>query len=458
MLTSTFSKQPLSNDLSYLLKTLQVEVITESSEHEKAHELLKLHHYLGDFTPVGERLYYSIRDEHGNWLAVMAFTSAARRLRHRDAWIGWTDEQRRRRLRLVANNARFLLLPDRTVPNLGSAVLKRVCARLSEDWQAHYGHPILALETFVDPSLFSGTVYTAAGWEELGLTQGNARKGRDYYQPNDSPKRLFVKALQRGACRSLQAEQLKPALAHVDEAAPKRCTYNSSDLESLKGRFERAVPEYHKQRCTYPVYALLCIMAMAHLAGAPRGQKDLEVFAATLSQAQRRALGIRRKPNSKYYPSPDQSTFSRMMSQVDIDVTEAVLLEWQIALRGKPPEDELICMDGKIPKHSGGKNVVTAVTSPSMHYLGSEIVEDKTNEIPAARKLFKQLDLDGKLVSLDALHTQRQTARELILEHGGDYIFTVKANQPTLLNYIEGRLPDPSAFFLSLKSLLDTPN
>lgn len=447
MTTSISLEQPLSNDLSYLLKTLQIEVITESSDHEEAQLLLKEHHYLGELTPVGERLYYSIRDGHGNWLAVMAFTSAARRLRHRDAWINWTDEQRRRRLRLVANNARFLLLPDRTVPNLGSAILKRVCSRLSEDWQEHYGHPILALETFVDPSRFSGTVYTAAGWEELGLTQGNSRKGRDYYEANDSPKRLFVKALQRGSRRSLQAEQLKPALAYVDEEAPKRCTYNSPELESLKERFKRAVPEYHQQRCTYPVYALLCIMAMAHLAGAPRGQKDLEVFAASLSQKQRRALGIRRKPNSKYYPSPDQSTFSRMMSKVDISATEAVLMEWQTALRGKPPEDELICLDGKIPKHSGGKNVLTAVTSPSMHYLGSEIVEDKTNEIPAARKLFKRLDLDGKLVSLDALHTQRQTARELMLEHGGDYFFTVKANQPNMLEYIEGRLPDPSAFF-----------
>ena len=65
------------------------------------------------------------------------------------------------------------------------------------------------------------------------------------------------------------------------------------------------------------------------------------------------------------YSSPDQSTFSRMMSSVDIDKVEAVLIEWQSAVRGAPAEDELVVIDGKIPKHSGGKNVVTAITSPS---------------------------------------------------------------------------------------------
>jgi hypothetical protein len=454
----TFTEKPLSNDLSYLLKTLRIEVLTDPEGLSEAMDLLRTHHYLGEFTPVGERLFYSIRDADGRWLGVMAFTSASRRLRHRDAWIGWSDEQRRRRLGLIANNARFLLLPGRTVPNLGSAVLKRVCSRLSDDWQAQYGHPILALETFVDPTLFSGTVYTAAGWEELGQTQGHGRKGRDYYQMHDRPKRLFVRTLRRDARRSLQAETLKPSLRHIDEQAPARCRQNSAELRSLKERFKAQVPEYHKQDCTYPVHALLSIIAAAHLAGAPRGQKDLAVFAASLSQPQRRALGIRRKAGTKYYPSPGQSTFSRMMSQVDIDAVETVLIQWQRQLRGEAPEDEAVCLDGKIPKHSGGKNVLTAVTCPSQHYLGCAVVKDKSNEIPAARELFGKLDLDGKLVSLDALHTQQQTACELAIEHGADYGLTAKGNQPGLQKYIESRLPEPGAPFLSPNSHPGTPS
>lgn len=451
MLNPNKPSKPLSNDLSYLLKTLQFSVLSSESDIAHANELLEQHHYLGSLRAVGERLYYSIGDENSDWLAVMVFVSAARRLRHRDAWIGWTDEQRRRRLPLVVNNARFLLLPERTVPNLGSAVLKRVNARLSADWQERYGHPVLVLETFVDPSRFNGTVYTAAGWEELGLTQGNSRKSRDYYEPNGQPKRLFVKALERAACESLQAQRLPPELAWVEAKSQPRCTQSAEELASLKDRFKAKVPEYHKQACTYPVYALLSIMAAAHLAGAPRGQKDLAVFAKSLSQSQRAALGIRRRASSKYYSSPDQSTFSRMMSSVDIDKVEAVLIEWQSAVRGAPAEDELVVIDGKIPKHSGGKNVVTAITSPSQHYLGLEIVEDKTNEITAARELFKKLDLDGKCVSLDALHTQQQTATELILEHGADYFFTVKGNQPNLSAQIKKRIsePDKDSPFLS---------
>ena len=396
-------------------------------------------------------MYYSISDENGDRLGVMVFVSAARRLRHRDAWIGWTDEQRRRRLQLVVNNARFLLLPERTVPNLGSAVLKRINARLSADWQERYGHPVLVVETFVDPSLFNGTVYTAAGWQELGLTQGNSRKSRDYYEPNGQPKRLFVKALQRTACEWLQAQTLPPELAPVEEKSRPRCTQSAEELASLKDLFKAKVPEYHKQACTYPAYALLSIMAAAHLAGAPRGQKDLAVFAKSLSQSQRAALGIRRKAGSKYYSSPDQSTFSRMMSSVDIDKVEAVMIEWQTVVRGAPAEDELVVIDGKIPKHSGGKNVVTAITSPSQHYLGLQIVEDKTNEITAARELFNKLDLDGKCVSLDALHTQKQTAAELVLEHGADYFFTVKGNRPNLSAQIKNRVsePDKGSPFLS---------
>ena len=277
MLNSNKPSKPLSNDLSYLLKTLQISVLSSQSELARANELLEQHHYLGSLRTVGERMYYSISDQNGDWLGVMVFVSAARRLRHRDARIGWTDEQRRVRLQLVVNNARFLLLPERTVPNLGSAVLKRINARLSADWQERYGHPVLVVETFVDPSRFSGTVYTAAGWEELGLTQGNSRKSRDYYEPNGQPKRLFVKALERTACQWLQAQTLPSELAPVEAKSKPRCTQSAEELASLKDLFKAKVPEYHKQACIYPVYALLSIMAAAHLAGAPRGQKDLAV-------------------------------------------------------------------------------------------------------------------------------------------------------------------------------------
>jgi hypothetical protein len=434
-----------------LLCNIRVEPLSTSEEIQRAGELLAAHHYLGAPNPVGERLWYATLDADGDWLGVLLFAAASRRLRHRDQWIGWSDEQRRRRLTLVVNNTRFLLLPDRTTPNLGSAVLSRVAARLSGDWMERYGHPVLVAETFVDPQLFRGTVYIAAGWTPLGHTQGNQRVSRDYYEPHDRPKLLFARELVRGACRSLQAEHLKPALATVEADSLPRCTESPAELKNLSALFRERVPEYrNRKRCIYPVHALLGIMAAAYLADAPRGQKDLEVFAKSLSQGQLKALGVRRDTKTGHCSSPDQTTLSRMMSNVNADMVEEVLLEWQRRIRGPVPPDETVAIDGKQPKHAGGHNVVTAIATPSQHYLGCELVENKSNEIPAVRKLIARLDLDG---TLDAMHSCQQTARQFVLDAGADYSLTIKENSPEIKKRIESKLPDPGSPLLIPKSM-----
>jgi hypothetical protein len=136
-----------------------------------------------------------------------------------------------------------------------------------------------------------------------------------------------------------------------------------------------------------------------------------------------------------------------MMKHVDDEKLEAVFLQVQRQIRGPAPPEELIVLDGKQPRQGGGQSVLTAVSVPSQYYLGSAIVDTKTNEIPVARELFHKLDLDGRKVSLDALHTQDQTARELVLEHGADYLLTVKDNQPTIKANIEKLIPAPPVVF-----------
>ena len=175
-----------------VLESLQIR-IAESSELSRCHQLLDQHHYLGSPKPVGERLYYVVTDAQAQWRAVLIFAAASKHLRARDQWIGWTDAQREKRLALVVNNIRFLLVPERSFPNLGTKSLRLALSRLSGDWQAKYGHPVLVVETFVDPEQFRGTVYTANGWQELGKTDGSGRHQRDYYVRHDKPKRLFVR-------------------------------------------------------------------------------------------------------------------------------------------------------------------------------------------------------------------------------------------------------------------------
>jgi predicted transposase YbfD/YdcC len=186
---------------------------------------------------------------------------------------------------------------------------------------------------------------------------------------------------------------------------------------------------------------------LAVLCGAPRGQKDLQKFARGFNQGQRRALGIRRNRQG-CYPTPHQSTFCRLFQKVDGRKIEEAILAIQQQVRGSPPKDDLVVIDGKQPQHGGGQAILSAVTVPSQHYLGSAMVEtDKTNEIPVARQLFEKLDLEERLVSLDALHTQAETARALVLEHGADYLLTVKDNQAAVHRSIQELVTAPRADF-----------
>jgi predicted transposase YbfD/YdcC len=427
------------------LDDIQVVLVTGLEEQRRFQKLLKQHHYLGGLKPVGERMYYVAVDGRGNWLALLLFSAAAKHLKPRDLWIGWTRPQRDGRLPLVVNNSRFLILPQAHLPNLGSRVLRLTLDRLSADWLARYQHPVLVVETFVDPEQFQGTVYTANGWQEAGLTDGCGRTRRDYYVQHNKPKRLFVRELVKHARRSLQAEHLKPALAGVEKKAGARCYYKCPELKSLSEHF-KALPEYRDRVESYPVWSLVTLMLVAMLCDAPRGQKDLAKLARRLTQHQRRALGIRPNPKG-FFPAPSQSTFSRLLAQLDGVRLNRTLQQIQAKVRGPVPAHELIVVDGKEPRHGPGDAILSAVTVPSQFYLGSALVDTKTNEIPIARQLFGQMDLAGRTVALDALHTQDQTARELVMEHGAHFLMTVKNNQPTLRQNIGKSVPQPPVGF-----------
>ena len=130
-----------------------------------------------------------------------------------------------------------------------------------------------------------------------------------------------------------------------------------------------------------------------------------------------------------------------------LTIRDRAVLDFQAQVRGQPSKEELVVLGGKPPNHGGGQSILTAVAVPSQYYLGSAMVAKKTNEIPVARKLFQKLDLEGRFVSLDALHTQTETALDLVQEHGAHYTLTVKDNQPGVHETIKKLLPKiPAAF------------
>lgn len=436
---------PANATTAVSLDEIQIVLVTEPEQQRRFQKLLNQHHYLGGLKPVGERMYYVAVDHCGNWLALLLFSAAAKHLKYRDQWIGWSRPQRDCRLALVANNSRFLILPQAHLPNLGSRVLRLTLDRISADWLARYHHPVLVVETFVDPEQFQGTVYTANGWQEVGLTDGCGRTRRDYYVQHNKPKRLFVRELVKNARRSLQAEHLKPALASVEKKAGARCYFKCQELQSLSEHFKE-LPEYRDRVESYPVWSLVTLILVAMLCDAPRGQKDLAKLARRLTQHQRRALGIRPNPKG-FFPAPSQSTFSRLLAKLNGKRLNQTLQQIQAKVRGPIPSDELIVVDGKEPRHGPGDAILSAVTVPSQFYLGSALVDTKTNEIPVARQLFGQMELAGRTVALDALHTQDQTARELVMEHEAHFLMTVKNNRPTLRQNIEKSVPPPPVGF-----------
>lgn len=139
--------------------------------------LLEKYHYRGAGPLCGAQIRYIVESNNYGYIGALAFTSATWALKSRDDYIGWSKRARRANLGKVVTNSRFLLVPELKVANLASHVLSLALARLAQDWEERYRvSPVLA-ETFVDPTLFSGTCYRAANWQYIGKTAGR-RDGR----------------------------------------------------------------------------------------------------------------------------------------------------------------------------------------------------------------------------------------------------------------------------------------
>lgn len=176
---------PLSGPLSRL-RPLDFQPVRRSGDEPLFNSLIEQHHYLGYEQPVGEHLKYLVWAQERP-VACLAWSSAPRHLGSRDRFIGWSAEARRRNIRFLAYNTRFLILPWVQVEHLASHILGRMANRLSEDWERIYGHPIYFLETFIDPERYRGTCYRAANWVLMGRTTGRGKDDQTK-RPNRSIK------------------------------------------------------------------------------------------------------------------------------------------------------------------------------------------------------------------------------------------------------------------------------
>lgn len=404
-------------------------------------------HYLGAGQPVGDYLRQVVRVR-GRPAALLVWGPACYALKDRDRWLGWSATQRVERLKLIVQNRRFLLLTAKgEAPNLASQTLAAAVRALPTHWQQAFGYrPILA-ESFTDPEAYAGTCYSASNWEPVGFSAGYSRHRADFYVDNESPKRLWLRELDPQARRHLCSAAL-PAECQPGVIAPPSgvLPVDQPQLLSLFEVLQRA-PDPRAKNTRFRIGAVLTLVALALLAGR-RDISTLARFATTLHPKQRRLLGLPLKSGTKaFYEVPTYSVFYAVLTRLDSAAFATLLHDWLQARAGTLPQ--ALALDGKMIRDHIG------LLTLAQHEDGAPqavAVYDQKEGTPrceqtVATTLLKGLPaLDGKTITADPLHCQKNTARA-IAEKGGDFLFQIKGNQPGLLAQAKAFDAQPGPLF-----------
>lgn len=336
------------------LKDLQLQLV-QRSEEPRFLALMQAHHYLGALPKIGETLWYVVTYL-GEWVALLSFSAAAWKCAVRDRWIGWDYRHQYDRLNLVANNSRCLILPDWHYRNLGSKTLSLCQRRLPGDWQKHFGHPWLLLETFVDPERFQGTIYQAANGSYLGHTQGFRRTRQGYSATAHAPKKVFVKPLQTDARTVLSHPCLE---SHYRSGAPK-LMLTANQMRSLPDCFS-AIPDPRRaQGRRHPLPTVLAIAAGAILCGR-RGYKAIADWANHLGPKARERFRCRRAKGIGRVPS--ESIIRDCLIRVDPEALDRALQQWNTPYG---LADDSLAIEGKtmrnaIDEHGNQTHIMSVV-------------------------------------------------------------------------------------------------
>jgi len=309
---------------------------THPAEEKRFQQLMKEHHYLGALPKISETLWY-VATFCDQWVALLSFSAAALKCSARDRWIGWDFRHQYDRLKLVTNNSRFLILPDWHFPNLASRILSLSQKRLPADWQRAFGHPVVLLETFVDPQRFRGTIYKAANWLYVGKTKGFQRTAKGYSTTAQSPKMVFVKPLTFRA----QALLSRPILEPAYHTGGRKIMLKAQQMESLPYFFKEIPDPRRAQGRRHRLSTILGIAAGATLCGM-HGYLAISDWAKGLGQMARRRFGCRYQ--KKRYIVPSLSIIRDVLLRVDPVHLDRSLQRWNQAYG---QQDESLAIDGK---------------------------------------------------------------------------------------------------------------
>jgi hypothetical protein len=434
-----------------------VETEQEQCRHD---ELMDQEHYLHNANAIGQVLRY-VAEYRGQWVAVLTFCSAALHLKPRDRFLNWSARQVSERRHLIAQNSRFLVLPSTgRWPNLASRVLKLVGECLSKDWQARFGHPVLLVETFVDPQRFRGTCYKAANWQALGRTQGFERCGQDFYTDIQHPKELWVHPLGAQALEQLRAPELAPELQGKSHPLPPVCPVKTAQLLSLWSHVRKHLSDPRSPRGVRHCLATMVCLATLAIAAGCQGPHAIAEFAESLNHGQRRRLRCRRRPGTRrQFDVPCERTIYRLLELIPCDQLRAIYSDWTAGLDPRPLT--VLHLDGKVlrnaepapprlpqdpslaqaaaaldtpielqkPKAEKALTLVNFQT-PEQRLIDQIAVPQDTNEEAAVAAHLPKMNLAGVIVIGDAAHTTKANGRGLTQNQGAEYLFFLKGNQP----------------------------
>jgi hypothetical protein len=415
-------------------------------ERERFDGLLESQHYLHSARVGGPSLRY-VAEVEGHWVALLVFSGAAPHTKARECKIRWTARQRARRLCLVVNNSRFLILPERQrYPNLASRVLALCLKRLNADWQEHWGHPLALVESYVDESQYRGTCYRACGFQAVGLTAGYGRSSRDYYEEHGRPKQLYLRELRPRALGILRQGRLPADLAEHEEKVSGPCPLRATHLGSLLEVFAQFKDQRRGHGLRHRQPFVLAGAALAMLLGAG-GYEAFEAECRKLTQRQLRALGCRRDPKTGRYRAPSDSTFFRVINGIDAAEFDLRIGQWMMAQEISILQS--LAIDGKCLRGSArtdGKplQLLSAVSHRLRLTVAQEPIQEKSNEIPALQPLLRKLPkgaLEGSLITADAIQCQQESSRFVTQELGADYLWGLKGNQSGILERAQIQLP-----------------
>lgn len=308
-----------------------------NNEDTKYQQLMGMHHYLGALPKIGETLRY-VGTYKEQWVALVSFSAAALNCAARDRWIGWSHRYRSGRLKLITNNSRFLILPVKQNKNLGSKVLSLCLKRLPDDWVEKYGHPILMVETFVDPKRFYGGVYRASNWHMVGYTKGFSRITGGYSRQTEQKKMLFLKPLHRCAQNILSQHKL----SHHFNLGEVKMKITAAQMRSLPSFFKEITDPRRPQGLRHRLPTVLGISAGAILCGM-RSYESIFDWAEGLTQKAREHFGCRYQKG--HHEVPSLSIIRDVLVRVDPLELNAALRRWNDAYA---KDDSTLAIDGKV--------------------------------------------------------------------------------------------------------------